>query len=95
MANMIRNRLAQVSANLELPGELIAGVPKIEVTGYGELVLEHHNGIAHYSDSEVSVRVSLGMVRILGKELYIRRMNSRLITIRGSICSVSLEGPNL
>lgn len=87
----LRERLARLSASLELPADLVAGVPKLEVTGNGELVLEQHRGIERYSPEEVCIRVRPGAVRVAGSGLYIRLMNSKRIALRGTIRSITLE----
>jgi sporulation protein YqfC len=89
---LLRGYLSRVSARLELPSDLIAGLPKLELTGYGELLLEHHDGVAHYSPEEIAVHVSLGTIRIQGDGLRIRLMNSKRIAILGDIHSITLEG---
>ncbi len=92
MANQrLREQLARLSAKLELPADLVAGVPKLELTGSGELLLEQHRGIKSYSQEEVCIRVSLGLIRIAGSGLYIRLMNSKRIALCGTIHSITLE----
>lgn len=87
----LKQQLARLSAMLELPTELIAGVPKLELTGQSELVLDHHNGIEHYSEEEIVIRVNLGLIRVLGQGLYIQRMNSKQIAVYGTIRAVMME----
>ena len=87
----LRGELARLSGALELPGDLIAGVPRIELTGNGEAVIEQHRGIAHFSPEEVRVRVCGGEVRVTGSGLRIRRMNRAQIALCGTVLSVALE----
>lgn len=87
----LKKQLARLSAMLDLPTELIAGVPKLELTGQSELVLDHHDGIEHYAEEEIVIRVNLGMIRVLGHGLYIRRMNSKQIAVYGTIRAVMIE----
>ena len=88
----LRRQLARLASLLQLPGDLVAGVPKLELTGFGELVLEQHRGIERYAPEEITVRVSLGMIRITGDGLIIRQMNDKRIAVTGRIRAVALEG---
>lgn len=89
--NRLRQRIVQISAILELPTEVIAGVPKMELIGQSEFVLEHHNGVEFYSNEAIAIRVNLGIVRVQGSGLYIQRMNSRQIAVYGTIRAIMIE----
>ena len=87
----LRGELARLSGALDLPGDLIAGVPRVELTGCGEAVIEQHRGIAHFSPDEVCIRVRGGIVRVTGSSLSIRRMNRAQIALTGCVAAVALE----
>ena len=44
-----RKLLERASRQLELPAEIVAGLPRIEVTGTGELSIEPHRGLLEYA----------------------------------------------
>ncbi len=85
--------LTEISQKLQLPSEVLAGVPKIELTGTQQVAMEPHQGLIEYGMEQISVRSSLGAVRITGSNLKILVMNSRRITIGGTIDRVEwVEG---
>ena len=92
MESGAKRLLRKASERLELPADVIAGLPKLEITGYTELMLEHHSGIRDYSQELIVIDVPLGAIRLEGLNLSIYQMNSERIVIRGTICRVTLEG---
>ena len=63
--------LAAASSKMDVPGEIMAGLPKLELTGFSQLSIEHHKGVLEYSPETVSVDVGIGSVRITGSGLSI------------------------
>ncbi len=70
---------------LPLPGK-----PLIEILGTNRFLIEHHNGICAYSVEEVAIKVSYGLVRVLGEQLSLAMMNREQVVISGTIHSVEL-----
>ena len=58
--------LEAASARLDLPGEIMAGLPKLELTGFSQLSVEHHKGILEYTQEAITVAVGIGRIRITG-----------------------------
>ncbi len=87
-----KKSLAQrVSEVFDLPGDVLGGLPRIELTGDGELRMENHRGILDYGSEEIHVSGGRLMVRIRGKGLELRAMNRTELLITGRIHSVELE----
>ena len=87
-----KESLAQrVSEVFDLPGDVLGGLPRIELTGDGELRMENHRGILDYGSEEIHVSGGRLMVRIRGKGLELRAMNRTELLITGRIHSVELE----
>ena len=87
-----RKLLTRVSQKLELPAEIAAGLPKIELTGTSEFSMEPHKGLLEYEQERISVASSVGTVAVLGSGLTIRLMNQERITVVGEIRAVELPG---
>lgn len=87
-----RKLLTRVSQKLELPAEIAAGLPKMEMTGTAEFSMEPHKGLLEYEQERISVASSVGTVTILGNGLTIRLMNQERITVVGEIRAVELPG---
>lgn len=77
--------LTNFSEKFQIPGEIMPGVPRIELIGTQQVSMEPHQGLLEYGQEKISVQSGLGIVRIWGKELKILVMNSRRITITGRI----------
>lgn len=88
--NKARKLLIQASQKLDLPSDIIAGIPRIELFGLSELSLEPHRGLLEYSDERISVSTSIGNVTATGEGLIIKRMNANRITVVGTIHQIRL-----
>ena len=74
----------------DFPGEIITGVPVVELKGGSEAVVLNHRGVVSYDDQEVRVASALGPVSVIGAGLRIRRMNRERIVLYGTIHRVEL-----
>jgi sporulation protein YqfC len=88
--NRAQKLLQQASERLDIPGQIMAGLPKVELTGFSKISIEQHKGILEYSDEVVTVAVSQGKIRITGKGLSIRLMNSVFLVVVGKLSNVEL-----
>ena len=51
-----KERLLERTAEaLELPGDVVAGLPRVELTGDRELRMENHRGILAYGAEEIQI----------------------------------------
>ena len=69
--------LARASRMLDLPGDVVAGLPRIELIGSGELRMEGHRGILAYGP-------------VKGSGLELGAMDPTQLLITGEISSVEL-----
>ncbi len=79
--------LEKASQTLDMPLQLVAGMPRIELRGNHEAIIESHNGVREYGENQIIVDTSLGSVRISGTDMTIRAMNEDKIVINGTIAS--------
>lgn len=80
-----RKWMTQLSQRLELPADVLAGVPRMELEGDGLFRMEPHKGLLEYSREQICVASSLGTVQICGSQLRIKVMNVSQITVCGRI----------
>ncbi|MCI8478699.1 MAG: sporulation protein [Oscillospiraceae bacterium] len=80
-------RTAQV---LDLPGDLVAGLPRVELTGSGEVRMENHKGILAYGSEEIHVSGGKLIIKIRGRGLELRSMNANELLITGTIQGIDL-----
>ena len=83
--------LEKTAEVLDLPGDVVAGLPRIELTGSREVRMENHRGILSYGDDEICVSGGRLVVKVRGEELELRSMNASQILITGAIRAVELE----
>ena len=82
--------LARASRMLDLPGDVVAGLPRIELIGSGELRMEGHRGILAYGPEEIHISGGKLVVRVKGSGLELGAMDPTQLLITGEISSVEL-----
>lgn len=81
----------RMAAAFDLPGDVMGGLPHIELLGDGELRMENHRGILDYGSEEIHISGGKLAVRVVGEDLELRAMNSNELLITGRIRGVELE----
>ena len=86
-----KERLLERTAEaLELPGDVVAGLPRVELTGDRELRMENHRGILAYGAEEIRISGGRLIVKVRGEGLELRAMNAGELLITGAIRGVDL-----
>ena len=80
--------LEKTSAALDLPADVVAGVPRMELLGDREFRMEFHRGILAYGTEEIHISGGKLIVRVKGKQLELRSMNPTQLLITGTITGV-------
>ena len=76
---------------LDLPADALAGVPRLELVGDGELRVENHKGILAYGDEEIQVSGGVFLIQIRGSNLALRAMTGLELLITGRIDGIQLH----
>ena len=84
--------LNTVAELFDLPADVVAGLPRMEMVGSRQLYLEHHTGILAYSEEGIDVNTSAGVLRVQGKQLTLLAMTADVLRIGGRIQSVEWLG---
>ena len=84
----LRDRAAET---FDLPGDIVAGQPRMELVGSREFWMEGHRGILSYGTEEIHISGGRLVVWVRGTELDLRAMNANTLCISGNITSVGLE----
>ncbi|MDD6160028.1 MAG: YabP/YqfC family sporulation protein [Oscillospiraceae bacterium] len=82
--------LLRASKAFDVPGDVVAGLPRIELIGAGELRMEQHRGILAYGPEEIHISGGKLVVRVKGSGLELRAMNPTELLITGEIRVVEL-----
>ncbi len=85
--------LAAAAELFDLPADVIAGLPRLELVGNRQLYLEHHTGLLAYTEEQIDANTSAGVLRIRGKGLNLMAMTAGELRIGGRIDSVEWVGP--
>ena len=86
-----RPRLLEKAAEaFDLPADVIAGVPRLELVGDRELRMENHRGILAYGTQEIHISGGIFSVKICGDGLELRVMNALELLITGQIGSIQI-----
>lgn len=83
--------LEKTAEVFDLPGDLVAGLPRVEITGRRELRMENHKGILAYGSEEIHISGGRLILKVRGKGLELRSMNSSELLITGEIQGVDLS----
>ena len=95
---MERNRrerggvLNAVAELFDLPADVIAGLPHMEMIGNRQLYLEHHTGILSYSEHQIDANTVAGVLRVKGDRLSLLAMTAEELRIGGVISGVEWVG---
>lgn len=68
---------------LELPQDLILGLPYMTCMGNREVTISNHRGILSYEPEEIQILVKNGQIRFTGKGLVITSYTKDEMMIRG------------
>ena len=82
--------LGSVAELSDLPADIVAGLPHLEMVGGRQLYLERHTGILGYSQEQIDVNTVSGVLRIKGEKLTIVAMSAEELRIGGEIATIEL-----
>lgn len=80
--------LERAAQALELPGEMVAGLPLIQLLGDRELRMEYHKGILAYGREEIHISGGKVVVRVRGEGLELKSMSPEELLITGNISAL-------
>ena len=72
----------------DLPGDVVAGLPHIELVGNTQFYMERHRGIISYSEECIDINSDRMIVRVRGSGLGLVSMSGEALRIRGTITQV-------
>ena len=83
--NGVLNAVAEL---FDLPVDVVAGLPRLEMVGSRQLYVEHHAGILAYSEEQIDVNTAAGVLRVRGGGLSLLAMTAEELRIVGTIAAV-------
>ena len=83
--------LERTARTLDLPGDVVAGLPRMELVGREEFRMENHRGILSCREEEIGISGGRLMVRVQGEGLELKAMSAGALLITGHVQAVLLE----
>ena len=80
--------LSEAAELFDLPADVVAGLPHIEVVGNQEFFMEQHRGILSYSGEEIAINGENLIIRVRGEGLALVSMTGEALRNKGSISQV-------
>ena len=80
--------LSAVAELFDLPADIVAGLPRLEMVGDCQLYLERHTGILAYSETQIDVNTADGFLRVKGEGLSLLAMTGEEVRIGGRVAAV-------
>ncbi|MDD3839099.1 MAG: sporulation protein YqfC [Clostridia bacterium] len=82
------NIKALLSEMLELPKDVMLDLPRITMIGNLQMYIENHKGIIEYNLQRARINTSIGIIRIVGRDLSISKIRTDEIIVAGQIENV-------
>ena len=82
--------LEKTAQALDLPADVLAGLPRVELIGDREVRMENHRGILSYAEEEIHVSAGGFVIKIVGEALKLRAMTGLELLVTGRIRGVEL-----
>ena len=84
--------LDTVAELFDLPADIVAGLPRLEMVGSRQLYLEHHTGLLAYTEEQIDANTTAGVLRVRGARLTLLAMTAGELRIGGRIDAVEWVG---
>ena len=73
---------------LELPKDVIKGIPVISIYGRNFILIDNHRGISEYTENTLVILIKDGKIHVSGSSLEIKEFTKDHISVKGIISSV-------
>lgn len=84
-APILKNLSLAVIEGTDLPKEIMLGLPLLTIIGTREVRIENFKNIIEFSEEKIRINTSSGILKIEGKSLVLSEINSKSISISGSL----------
>jgi len=70
---------------LDFPLDAVCDVPRIEISGKNEILIENFRGILDYDTDSFKINSKIGIIKIDGDELLISSITDEAVHVKGKI----------
>lgn len=88
---MKKTIMEKAAGAFNLPADVLAGLPKIEITGCRELLIENHRGILSFDTREIIVSGGAVKLVVRGDDFIIRAMSDRELRVSGLLFGLDIQ----
>lgn len=86
------NRSGEIIANkMKIPMDIVLDIPKIIITGDGEITIENHKGILTFERDKVRINSKIGVITIEGRGFEILYIGGYTLTVSGIFKKIIYE----
>ena len=86
------NRSGEIIANkMKIPMDIVLDIPKIIITGDGEITIENHKGILTFEGDKVRINSKIGVIAIEGRNFEILYIGGYTLTVSGIFKKIIYE----
>ncbi|WP_297517510.1 YabP/YqfC family sporulation protein [uncultured Clostridium sp.] len=78
--------------NLNKTRDILKHIPRVELRGRNEIVVENHSGILMFDTDIVRLKTKIGTLNIYGEKFNLLFMNGPTLVIEGKFKSLEYEG---
>ena len=82
----------RISRAVDIPSEPLFHLPLVEIVGQKRVLIENHQGVVQYSNSQIGIKVSYGRLCVCGRELKLLQMSKERLVITGCIDGIQMYG---
>ena len=80
--------LTEAAEMFDLPADIVAGLPHVELMGNRQFYMERHKGILSYSGETIDINSGQMLIRVRGQGLKLVSMTGGALRIQGEISQV-------
>lgn len=80
ISNSFKNFL---TSDVELPNEIVLNLPLITIVGNNKILIENFKNIVQYSNEIIKINTTCGILKITGKNLFLKELNKNKVLING------------
>ncbi len=87
----MKNRIgikSRFTESLDLPKDAVLDIPTIRIQGNNEINIENHKGIVEYSRELLRINSKIGIVKVVGENLFIKEISQEELLLTGNIHSI-------
>lgn len=85
MERKLKGPLSEAAELFDLPADVVAGLPHIELIGDRQFYMERHRGILSYSGEEIDINGEGMIIKVHGTGLELVSMTGEALRIQGKV----------